>query len=52
MNTHVTVSDIHHDVVNTHTIVSDIHRNMLESQGGANGQHQPVSDTCTRFIVE
>jgi len=59
INTHVTVSEIHHDVVNTHTIVSelehnvtsthimisDIHRTMVKGQEGGNGSNLLVSGT-------
>ena len=59
INTHVTVSNIHQDVMdsrtlvsdvqrgvlNTHAIVSDIHRNILKTQEGTNSQHQAVGDT-------
>ena len=44
INTHVTVSDIRHDVMNTHAIVSDIHRNILKGQEGSDGQRRTVSN--------
>jgi len=45
INTHVVVSNIHHDVANTHTLVSDIHRNIVKGQEGTNTKHQAVGDT-------
>ena len=66
INTHVTVSDIRHDVATTHTIVSnvqngvtsthtmvsDIHHIMTKNQGAANGNNLPVSIARTLFITE
>ena len=47
INTHMIVSDVHHDVVNTHTMVSDIHRNMR--QEGTDDQRRLVSNIRTPF---
>jgi len=52
INTHVTVSEVHHGVVNTHTLVSDIHRNMLKGQEGTDGQHRSVSNARALPITE
>ena len=52
MNTHVTVSEIRHDVASTHAIVSDIHRTVVKIQEGADGQTPLVSVTSALFVVE
>lgn len=52
VNTHTIVSDIRNDVVNTHTIVSDIHRNMLKSREDMDGQNWVVSITRTLPVAE
>jgi len=44
VKTHTLVSDVHHGVLNTHAIVSDIHRNILKSQEGTGTQDQAVGD--------
>ena len=66
INTHVTVSEIHHDVVNTHTIVSelehnvtstqimvsDIHRTVVKGQEGGGASNLLVSGTRAELITE
>jgi hypothetical protein len=47
-NTHSVVSNTNAVVASTHTLVSDIYRNILQSQGGTDGQPQPVSDPILR----
>jgi len=46
-NTHIIVSDVHHNVLNTHAVVSDIHRNVIKIQEGSDSQRQVVGDTRT-----
>jgi len=49
MNTHVTVSDVHHGVTNTHTMVSDIHRTMVKTQECIDNQRRSVSNFSPPF---
>ena len=58
INTHVVVSDIHHDVVNTQTIVSDVHQGVINTHSVVSELHQNVASTRTivadihRAVVE
>ena len=66
INTHVTVSEIHHGVVNTHTVVSgidhnvtsshamvsDIHRTIVQGQDGSGSTRVLVSDSRTLALIE
>ena len=66
INTHVTVSEIHHEVVNTRAIVSeiehnvtsaqmlvsDIHRTIVKVQEGSGGSNLLVSDAHTLDVTE
>ena len=59
---HVTVSDIHHDIVKAGAIISEVHRdvldthamvrNILNGQEDAGGQDRLVSVTCTLSVTE
>jgi hypothetical protein len=65
MNTHITVSDMRHDVAitntivsnvqngvtSTHNMVSDIHHIITRSQGGVDGNNLPVSIARPLFTI-
>ena len=65
INTHVTVSEIHHDVVNTHAIVSElghnvtsthtmvsgIYRTIVKGQEESDGKNMLVSDGHTLAVA-
>ena len=66
INTHVTVSDIRHDVANTHNIVSDVHQNVASTHNIVSDIHRAVvkhkqenggssrlvSDCCVLSVTE
>ena len=45
INTHVTVSDIRHNVVDTHTIVSDVHRGVVNTRAIVSELHHNAANT-------
>ena len=45
INTHVTVLDIHHDVVDTHAIVSDVHHDVTNTHSLVSDVHHDVANT-------
>jgi hypothetical protein len=45
INTHITVSDIRHNVVNTHTLVSDVHRDVLNTHAVVSNIQHEVTNT-------
>jgi hypothetical protein len=47
INTHVTVSDIRHNVVNTHTIVSDVHHDVMDTHALVSNVRSDVLNTHT-----
>jgi len=59
VNTHILVSDVHHDVANTHTIVanthsivSDMRRDMLKREEGTDDQSLTVSVSRVSHLAE